>query len=92
MKTFRQHDAHNGGTSGIGYELARRLAALGNTVILTGRSQTKLAGRAQEAVSGVHSIQSDVSDPTASVKLYRQVVEEFPCLNVLINNAGTCER
>jgi len=31
-----------GGTSGIGLELAKQLAALGNAVIITGRSQPKL--------------------------------------------------
>jgi uncharacterized oxidoreductase len=36
----------------------------------------------------VHSIQSDVSDPAAIAELYRQLVAEFPSLNVLINNAG----
>jgi uncharacterized oxidoreductase len=36
----------------------------------------------------VHSMQSDVSDPAAIAELYRQLVAEFPSLNVLINNAG----
>ncbi len=31
-----------GGTSGIGFELATQLLQLGNTVIITGRDQSKL--------------------------------------------------
>jgi uncharacterized oxidoreductase len=91
MKTSGTTILITGGTSGIGYELARRLVGLGNTVIVTGRSQSKLEA-ARKTLSGVHSIQSHVSDPTAIVKLYRQVVEEFPRLNVLINNAGIMRR
>jgi uncharacterized oxidoreductase len=76
-----------GGTSGIGFELASRLIALGNTVIVTGRSQSKLDA-ARQKLSGVHTIKSDVSDPTAIARLYQQIVEEFPDFNILINNAG----
>jgi uncharacterized oxidoreductase len=76
-----------GGTSGIGFELASQLLELGNTVIITGRSQSNLDA-ARKKLPGIHTIQSDVSDPTATASLYRQVVEEFPSLNVLINNAG----
>ena len=76
-----------GGTSGIGFELATGLLALGNTVIVTGRSQSSL-DTTRSKLPGVHTIQSDVSDPTAIASLYQQVVKEFPALNVLINNAG----
>jgi uncharacterized oxidoreductase len=68
MKTSGNTILITGGTSGIGYELARRLVALGNTVIVTGRSQAKLKA-IRKTLPGVYSIQSDVSDPTAIVKL-----------------------
>lgn len=61
--------------------------ALGNTIIVTGRNPTKLDA-ARKMLPGVHSIPSDVSDPAAIAKLYRQVVAEFSSLNMLINNAG----
>jgi uncharacterized oxidoreductase len=76
-----------GGTSGIGFELAAQLLALGNTVIVTGRSQSNLDA-ARKKLPGIHTIQSDVSEPAAIVNLHRRVVEEFPSLNLLINNAG----
>lgn len=76
-----------GGTSGIGLELAARFLALGNTVIVTGRSQAGIdAGR--QKVAGLHAIQSDVGDPAAIAGLYQRVVDEFPAMNMLINNAG----
>lgn len=76
-----------GGSSGIGLELTRRLIALGNTVIITGRDVDKLHA-AKSALPAVHIIQSDVSDMDAIAALHAQVTRQFPALNVLINNAG----
>ena len=76
-----------GGTSGFGLELATRLIALGNTVIITGRDQAKL-DETKKLQPGIHTFRSDVSEPTAIELLYTQVVKQFPDLNFLINNAG----
>lgn len=76
-----------GGSSGIGFELATRLLQLGNTVIITGRDQSKL-DLAKKNLPKVHTFQSDVSDPQEISKLYKNVVSQFPKLNFLINNAG----
>ncbi|MBD2700901.1 SDR family NAD(P)-dependent oxidoreductase [Spirosoma sp. BT702] len=76
-----------GGTSGFGYEFAARLLALGNTVIITGRNQARL-DETRNSLPGVHTFQSDVSDPSAIASLYEQITHKFPDLNVLINNAG----
>ena len=76
-----------GGTSGFGFEFASRLLALGNTVIITGRNVGKLE-ETRQLLPGVHTIQSDVSKADDISNLYDQVTEQFPDLNVLINNAG----
>lgn len=76
-----------GGSSGLGLELANRLLAMGNTVIITGRDQTKL-DQVQKRLPGIHAIQSDVSQPEAIQRLYEQVTGQFPRLNMLVNNAG----
>lgn len=76
-----------GGTSGIGLELATRFLALGNTVIVTGRDQAKL-NETQRALPNVHTIQSDVSDPKAITALYEKTINDFPDLNIIVNNAG----
>ena len=76
-----------GGTSGFGYEFARQLVALGNTVLITGRNPAKLADT-KRRLPQVHPFQSDVSDPAAIQRLAEQVGNQFPGLNVLINNAG----
>src|SRR5579875_2162481 len=76
-----------GGSSGIGFELARQLVALGNTVAITGRDTTNLEA-AQAKLPRVKIFQSDVSDPKAIPALCKRVVADLPALNVLINCAG----
>jgi uncharacterized oxidoreductase len=76
-----------GGSSGIGFELAKQLGALDNTILVTGRDQAKL-DRAKAQFPKIHTFKSDVSDPAAIAALYDRVTNEFPQLNILINNAG----
>lgn len=76
-----------GGTSGFGLEFATRLLAMGNTVIITGRDQSKL-DLTKKKLPGIHTFQSDVSDPAAIEALFEKVSSQFPALNILINNAG----
>lgn len=75
-----------GGSSGIGLELARQLCG-DNTVIITGRDPEKLRA-AKSALRKIHAIQSDVSDSGAIAALCDKVTQDFPPLNILINNAG----
>lgn len=76
-----------GGTSGIGFALASQLIAQKNTVIITGRTEERLA-KARKALPGVHTYVCDQSQPGAIRKLYEEVSQLFPNLNILINNAG----
>ncbi|QLF94953.1 SDR family NAD(P)-dependent oxidoreductase [Pseudomonas sp. ABC1] len=85
--------AHNntilitGGGSGIGRELALRLNALGNTVIVAGRRLQTL----QQAIAGrqnMYAMELDTDDPSAIEAFARRVIAEHPSLNVLFNNAG----
>lgn len=76
-----------GGASGIGLEFAGELLKMGNTVIITGRDESKLK-LAKDKLPKIHTFQSDVSDPEAISRLFEIVTREFPQINVLINNAG----
>lgn len=76
-----------GGTSGIGLELATQLSERDNTVIVTGRDPATLS-EIRKSLPNVHTYQSDVSDPAAITLLYQKVTQDFPTLNVVINNAG----
>lgn len=87
MKLRQKTILITGGSSGIGFELAKQLLQLGNTVIITGRDQEKL-DRAKQALPAIHTVQSDVSDAQSISLLYEDVIARFPALDTLINNAG----
>ncbi|MGI4828676.1 MAG: SDR family oxidoreductase [Janthinobacterium lividum] len=87
MKLEQRTILITGGTSGIGFELARQLIARRNTVIITGRDQQKLK-EAQSALPRIQTIQSDASKPEAIKALLQRVKAEFPTCDTLINNAG----
>src|ERR1700722_17249634 len=76
-----------GGAGGIGFEMAREFVKNKNTVIITGRNEQKLQ-KAKNALKGVVTIKSDVSNPDDVKVLYEHVAKDYPGLNVLINNAG----
>lgn len=87
MELTHQTILITGGSSGFGFEFASKLLALDNTVIITGRDQSKL-DQAKINLPGLNIFKSDVSDPDAIKSLYAAVIEQFPGLNILINNAG----
>ena len=91
MRTSGNTVLITGGGSGIGFELARQLQALGNTVIITGRDQARLDA-AKKLLPQVHAFKSDVSDPKAIAALQKAVTKQFPALNVLVNNAGVMRK
>jgi uncharacterized oxidoreductase len=76
-----------GGTSGIGRALAEAFRAHGNHVIIAGRRQ-HLLDAITAAYSGMRGVQLDVEDARALDAFSNRVREQFPGLNVLINNAG----
>ncbi len=76
-----------GGTSGIGFELARQLLTRRNVVIVTGRNELNLQ-ETKSALPGVQIMRSDVSKPDDIHALLQRVKAEFPVCDTLINNAG----
>jgi uncharacterized oxidoreductase len=76
-----------GGGSGIGRGLAESLHQLGNQVIISGRRSDALADTTK-ANPGIVSLNLDVSDSAAIQKFAARVTNDYPGLNVLINNAG----
>jgi uncharacterized oxidoreductase len=76
-----------GGTSGIGRALAEAFHRRGNQVIIAGRRQA-LLNEITAAHPGMRGMRLDVEDSRAVDVFARRVQDQFPELNVLINNAG----
>jgi len=76
-----------GGSTGIGLAFAKKFVALGNSVVITGRSQAKLDAALKEEPKLV-AIRNDASDAKATSALAADVTARFPNVNVLFNNAG----
>lgn len=76
-----------GGSSGLGLEFVKQLSALGARVIATGRKLDALE-EAKKMFPGIEVFQSDVSRPEEIERLYADVTQQFPDLNIIINNAG----
>jgi uncharacterized oxidoreductase len=80
-----------GGTSGIGRALAEAFHRRGNQVIIAGRRQ-HLLDEITAAHPGMCGMQLDVENLRALDALAGRLQEQFPALNVLINNAGISRR
>lgn len=76
-----------GGSAGIGFEFARILAGYDNRVIITGRNELRLK-TALSQLKNVSGFVSDVSNEKDVSQLAKRMKNEFPELNIVINNAG----
>jgi short-subunit dehydrogenase len=81
-----------GGSSGIGYELAKCFAEDKYNLVLVARSQDELQQKAQELTQqygvSVTTIAKDLFDPKAPFELYDEVKSKGITVNVLVNDAG----
>lgn len=80
-----------GANRGIGREVARQLAAGGDTVILTARDANKAAAAAKDLSGAGGTIvpqQLDVRDPATAAALAATVRDRYGRLDVLVNNAA----
>src|SRR6202046_2325990 len=81
-----------GSTAGIGYAIAKGLAASGADVVLNGRSKARVDGavaRLAKELSGgkIRGIAGDVSTAAGC----KELVAALPEVDILINNAGIFE-
>jgi NAD(P)-dependent dehydrogenase (short-subunit alcohol dehydrogenase family) len=81
-----------GATSGVGYHAAKRLAEGGARLVLVCRNAEK-AARVKDELENEHQtsvriLQADLSHLAEVRKTAATILEEYPRIDVLINNAG----
>lgn len=80
-----------GGTSGIGYELAKVFANNGHNLILVARDEADLTITRNELLElgvDVQMISKDLFDKQAPFELYEEICSKGYEVNILVNNAG----
>lgn len=76
-----------GGSAGIGFQIAKQLIEKGNQVIITGRNEDRLK-KAAAQLNNAGYFAGDVTNEDDVNKLVDYLGENYPNLDVLINNAG----
>ncbi len=81
-----------GANRGIGRAIAEQLAALGNTVLVSGRDLARCAAVAAEIGPRAHPLALDVTDQSTIDAAADLIGQRFSHLDVLVNNAGISGR
>jgi uncharacterized protein len=92
MKTENEYVLITGGTSGIGYELAKVFAEHGYNLVLVARTEDELEATANE-IRGLFGVDvvpivNDLFQPFAAFDLYDDVKARGIKVNILVNDAG----
>jgi len=77
-----------GATSGIGLACARKFAANGDKLILTGRNEQRLTELKRELGTDVLTLAFDVRDREKAKEYINGLPDEWKNIDVLVNNAG----
>jgi NAD(P)-dependent dehydrogenase (short-subunit alcohol dehydrogenase family) len=80
-----------GGSTGIGLAAAKRFAAEGAFVFITGRRKAELDKAVKEIGKNVIAVRSDVSKLEDLDRLYKEVAEKKGKIDILFANAGIVE-
>jgi ketoreductase RED2 len=78
-----------GSSSGIGEQTARRLSALGASVVVNSASSVAAGQAVSDSLPGPSIyVQADISDKAAGQALLDATIKEYGQLDILVNNAG----
>jgi NAD(P)-dependent dehydrogenase (short-subunit alcohol dehydrogenase family) len=79
-----------GGGAGIGLEIARTFALLGDEVVICGRSADRLEKAVESSAENqqLSAFSCDIADQQSVAKLAAFIEDRFGRLDVLVNNAG----
>ena len=80
--------AITGANGGLGRALARRFAADGETVLLLGRTLSKVQAVADAIGGDALAVECDVTSPASVRAAFATIAERHPKIDALINNAA----
>lgn len=80
-----------GAGMGLGRALARRFARDGETVVLLGRTFSKVKDLADELGAPALAVECDVGSPDSVRAAFAEIAKTHPKIDVLINNAAVYE-
>ena len=96
VKQYGQWAVITGATDGIGQSMAKEFARCGNSILVIGRNETKLAAtkamlEAEPNVGAVETVKIDLSDSSLEnfASIREQIDPDNRDIGILINNAGT---
>lgn len=78
-----------GGSSGIGFAIAKHLVTEGATVVITGRRQQQLDDAVASIGGSVSAIKADTGKLDELATMYRDIEAAHGRIDVLVANAGT---
>jgi uncharacterized oxidoreductase len=87
MKTTGNTVFISGGSAGIGLAIAKKLSSEGNKIIINGRNKERLQSALSELGNAV-AIQGDLSVEEDRIRIAKELKEQHPDVNIVINNAG----
>jgi len=87
MRLFNNTILITGGATGIGLGLAEQFLKHNNTVIICGRRENRLM-QAKTKFPKLNTRVCDLTDPSERESLAAWTIQNFPDLNILVNNAG----
>jgi len=92
MENNQQYALVTGGTSGIGYELAKLLAKDGFNLVIAARNQGELSLVSKEFTKQygieVITISKDLFNPESAFELYDEIQSKNITIDILVNDAG----
>jgi len=78
-----------GGSSGIGIAVVQKLLNEGYHVLTTGRNLARLQQAYPNKADNLYFVEADLSTNNGPTIIIDEVKKLFPCLHILINNAGS---
>lgn len=81
-----------GAARGLGFAIAKAMAAAGATVLLNGRDRATLEKAAQAIGPNAHPLPFDVTDEAAVASAFKAIAQTHGTLTILVNNVGQRDR